>query len=100
MTQAWDAETNTYQSEKYRQADVYVFALLAHKDKPTINPLDVSQWKLYVMPTFELDKRERSQHSITLNSLRALAGESLTYSDILPAVMEAARVQQRHKENG
>jgi hypothetical protein len=28
-----------------RQADVYVFALLAHEDRTTIDPLDLDQWK-------------------------------------------------------
>ena len=31
-------------NKKQRQADVYVFAVLAHKDKATVDPLDLSQW--------------------------------------------------------
>ena len=60
-TLAWDPETNRMSSEAKRQADVYVFALLAHTDQRTIDPLDVSQWEFYVLPTATLDKRERSQ---------------------------------------
>ena len=69
-TLGWDRETNKFDKEKKRQADVYVFALLFHKDKKTVNPLDISQWEFFVLPTKVLDERERSQHSITLPSLK------------------------------
>jgi hypothetical protein len=50
MTRAWDAETGVQNLEAKRQADVYVFALLAHTDKATVDPLDVSQWRFYILP--------------------------------------------------
>jgi hypothetical protein len=59
-TLAWDADTNLQEGEARRQADVYVFALLAHVDKPTIDPLNLSQWQFYVIPTSVLDARTRS----------------------------------------
>ena len=89
----WDAETNQQNSEKRRQAQVYVFALLAHQDQSTLNPLDVSQWEFYVVPAVALDRRERSQHSITLPSLRALHGESVGYSELKRAIGEAAEAE-------
>ena len=61
--------------ESKRQADVYVFALLAHTDKTTIDPFNLDQWRFYVLPTAALDGRTRSQHSITLRSLEKLGGE-------------------------
>ncbi|WP_144418580.1 hypothetical protein [Candidatus Thioglobus autotrophicus] len=42
-TVLWD-ENNKRSEEAKRQADVYVFCVLAHKDKGTVNPLDLSQW--------------------------------------------------------
>jgi hypothetical protein len=36
-TRAWDAESNLQAIESKRQADVYVFALLAHQDKSTLD---------------------------------------------------------------
>ena len=91
----WDAETNQQDREKRRHADVYVFALLDHQDKATVDPLDVSQWKFYVVPTFRLDQRTRSQHSITLASLeRELGIKPVDYSKLREAV-DAAGVLQR-----
>jgi hypothetical protein len=73
-----------------RQADVYVFALLAHQDKTTIDPLNVSQWRFYVLPTSALDARTRSQHSIMLKSLCALCGAPTPFNGLLAAVEKAA----------
>ena len=58
---AWDPETNRQSDVKRRQAEVYVFALLAHQHQATLDPLDVAQWEFYVVPTVTLDRRERSQ---------------------------------------
>ena len=88
---AWDADTNVLKGEAVRQADVYVFALLAHKDKATVNPMDVSQWEFFVVPTSALNARTRSQHSITEKSLRKLSGGPLDYSHLRAAVERAAR---------
>ncbi|MCE5253332.1 MAG: hypothetical protein LLG45_03835 [Actinomycetia bacterium] len=101
-TFAWDPETNQMGTEKRRHAQVYVFALLARKDQESLDPLDVSQWGFYVVPTIRLDERTRSQHSITLPSLRSLHGEPVTYSELKKAIdaagdfqlAEEARVRQ------
>ena len=74
-TRLWDASANVRISEPKRQADVYVFALLHHTDKSTVDPLDVSQWTFYVLPTSTLDARTRSQHSITFRTLEKLCGD-------------------------
>jgi hypothetical protein len=71
-TLAWDADTGEFAGLAQRHAQVYVFALLAHTDKSTVNPLDLDQWMFYVLPTSVLDARTRSQHSITLKTLEEL----------------------------
>jgi hypothetical protein len=89
-TRAWDPQTGGHEEEARRQARVYVFALLAHHEQATLDPLDLDQWEFYVVPTAVLDARERSQHSITLNSLKALHGESVGFRGIAEAVARAA----------
>ena len=88
-TRAWDPDTNVQSLEAKRQADVYVFALLAHSDKATINPLNVKQWHFYVLASAVLDARTRSQHSITLKSLEALSGGTVYFSELREAVERA-----------
>lgn len=69
-TMAWEGET--FGSEKKRQADVYVFALLEHRDRATINPLDLSQWVFFVLPTKILDSKMPEQRTISLAALLRL----------------------------
>lgn len=89
---AWDANTNRREDEAKRSADVYVFALLAHKDKRTVDPLNLNQWKFYVMPVEILNRRQRSQYSITLKSLEKLCGEAVNFSELKAAVIQAYQV--------
>jgi len=67
---AWDRDTKLQSKVASRQAQFYVFALLAFDGpKSGIDPMDLDQWKFYVVPTAKFDARQRSQHSITLASL-------------------------------
>lgn len=99
-TKATDPETNMYSQERRRRADVYVFALLAHRDKLSIDPLDLGQWQFYVLPTSVLDARQRSQHSITLRSVQDLCGSPVGYGELAEAVNRATAVngQVEHVE--
>lgn len=90
----WDANTNRLGGVPVRPADVYVFALLSHKDKATVDPMDVDQWTFFVLPTSVLDRRKRSQHSITLPTLETLCGRSVSFSGLRAAVLEAARCRE------
>lgn len=92
-TRAWSAATNILSDVLTRQAEVYVFALLTHQDKATVNPMDLKQWCFYVLPTSVLDARTRSQHSIGLANLCKLCG-AVTYAQLREAVAEAARITQ------
>jgi hypothetical protein len=60
-------------------AKQYVFLLLAHKDKQTVDPLNVMPWEFYVVPTTDLNKYTRSESSITLKSLDILSGGAVDY---------------------
>ena len=94
-TRAWDPDTNLQATEAKRQADVYVFALLAHKDKATVDPLDLGQWRFYVLPTVTLDSRTRSQHSITLKTLDRICGDPVAYHDLRALVAQVADCRLR-----
>jgi hypothetical protein len=73
-----------------RQAQVYVFALLAHQEKATVDPLNIGQWQFYVLPTGVLNAHKRSQYSITLPSLVSLCGPGIPYAELRAAVLKAA----------
>lgn len=92
---AWSRETNLTDDEYKRQSDVYVFCLLDQLDQEALDVMDVSQWRFFVVPTLELDRRERSQHSITLRSLEELAGGSVAFAGLMIAVGDAAERQRQ-----
>jgi len=101
-TRAYDPNTNQLDFEAKRRADVYVFAVLAHQDKSTIDPLNVDQWEFYVVPTATLDARTRSQYGITLPTLKelankGLASESVTYGELHDTVKRFVDPRNRPK---
>ena len=78
-TRAWDPDTNAVAADSARQADVYVFAVLIHTDKNTVNPLDVSQWEFYVLPTSALNSELGARRSITLKALQGTSAGPVTF---------------------
>jgi len=52
---------------------VYVFALLAHKEKETVDPLDVDQWQFFVLSTSVLDHEFGNQTMVGISTLAKLA---------------------------
>ena len=81
----WDPYTNKVSSKRKRYADVYVFCLLACKDKSKVDPLNLEQWEFYVLSIDEVNGYKRSQSSITLKSLQRLA-KSVSYSELYSAI--------------
>lgn len=88
----WDSFTNKFSNIKLRHADVYVFCLLNHVEQLTIDPLNMNQWEFYVLATQQLNEYKRSQHSITLKSLRRLT-HPIAYDKLRETVLD------RHKLN-
>ena len=71
---AWDPETNEWESLEppARIADVYVFCLLGQPDDPDPDPMDLDQWKFYVLATATLDGERPRQKTIALNPIKSL----------------------------
>ena len=69
-----------------RQADIYVFCVLAHKEQKTIDPMNVAQWEFYILPTSVLNSEVQNQKSITLSSLKKLNPIRVEYGDIYTTI--------------
>lgn len=89
-TFGWDATTNTLSEERRRQADVYVFAVLHHQSKSTVDPLDLDQWVFHVLATSRLNQAVGEQKTIGLTRLMALAPLSVPFDQLAAAVSHAA----------
>jgi len=94
----WDADTNVQDKEARRHADIYVFALLAHEDKNTIDPLDLNQWRFWAVSTRFLDERKRSQHSITMATLLKVVGAPVSYGELARCVQQAGELPGSREE--
>ena len=87
-TRAWDAETNKFASAEdvRRQADIYVFALLDHREKATVDPLDVSQWEFRLLCTSVVDNRCARQKRISLSRLDKLEPLRCRFADLAACI--------------
>lgn len=88
-SRAWEKERAGRAPKAARHSDVYVFALLHHKDQPTVDPTDLSQWTFYVLPTRVLDAERPNQKTIGLNALCSLGAKETGFDGLLEAVSEA-----------
>ncbi len=69
-----------------RHADVYVFCLLKHKKQDSIDPLDLSQWTFFILPTAVLNKNCKSQKNISLSPLMKLNPTECKFGEIASAI--------------
>ena len=77
--------------ESCRQADVYVFCVLAHKDKNTLNPLDIDQWIFYVISTSLLNDKYHKHKTIGLSSLIKIGAERANINNLSKVINELFR---------
>jgi len=87
----WDAATNVLASETRRQADIYVFCILSHQDKSTIDPLNLDQWEFYLLRAAALDAQLPTQRTLSLGRLLTLAPLRATYDELAAGVAELSR---------
>jgi hypothetical protein len=87
-TRAWDDATNVFAPNAEWQADVYVLAFLADKNKKKVDPLDVARWCFYVVPVRKL--RDRPDARFVTPSMVETFGVKKVGSDGLEAAVETA----------
>lgn len=85
-TTAWDDTTNERSGDLKRQSDVYVFCILHHQDKETLDPLNLDQWIFYILSSAIIDKKYPIQKSIGLNSLLKLNPSIAKYDEIADCI--------------
>ena len=86
---SWDARTNTYASQRQRQADVYVFCVFTPTDKTAADPLATDQWEFYVLSTDRLNATVPTQKTITLTSLLRLAPTRCGFGELAASIYSA-----------
>lgn len=90
QTKAYDPDTNRFADEIKRQADVYVFCLLKHKDKAKLNPLDLDQWEFYLLEATVLNEKYSNRDSIGLANLQKLNPCKARYEEMASCLEKMA----------
>ena len=65
IRQTFDDETAKYT----RPSDIYIFAILSHKDARTIDPMKLEQRDFYIVETSKIDKELWTQKQMWLSTL-------------------------------
>ncbi|MFK7949322.1 MAG: hypothetical protein AB8G11_17150 [Saprospiraceae bacterium] len=77
-----DASNPLYDGKEQRWADYYIFCLLVEKNQNKINPMDLTQWKFYVLETKVLDEKVGNQKTIGLKSILKLEPTVCNYYEL------------------
>lgn len=85
-THAWDSEENIYADSLQRQADVYVFCVLKHREQETLNPLDLNQWEFYTLSTEVLNRGANNQKTISLSRVVSLGASKSNFAGLSQAI--------------
>ena len=86
-THAWDPDTGHSPGVR-AEPDVHVFAVLAHAEPATIDPLNADQWVFYVVPAALLRARAGALHTIALPALEAMTAP-VGFAELASAVLAA-----------
>ena len=86
---AWNAEAGCYDTDVRYHADVFVFCFLSHMERTTVNPLDVSQWRFFVLASSALGGLSNLA-TIGLGRLMSLGPIEASWRDLADAVGAAA----------
>jgi hypothetical protein len=89
-SRAWDADRCEFATERKRQAGIYVFALLHHHDKETLDPLSLDQWSFLVVATERLNQCFPTRRSVSLKALRTLCPKPIGFEQ-LASVLRGSR---------
>lgn len=86
----WDAATNTTATALARSADIYVFCVHAHRERETLDVLDLAQWEIYVLPRRVLDEKLPTQKGASLATLVRIGANRVPYEMLAETVRAAA----------
>ena len=84
---AWDYTKGKHTEIQKRHADVYVFCLLDHKDKSTVDPLNLEQWKFFILKTSILDQKLGDQKKLGLKNLLNLNPEQVRFGEMKETIL-------------
>lgn len=89
-TRNWDASTNDMENDLRRQGQIYVFCVLNHQDKASVDPLNLEQWEFYIVSAEVLNQKFPTQKTIGLSSLLKLTPCQARFDEIGECIQKLA----------
>jgi hypothetical protein len=86
----WNSNIGELENISERQADIYVFCLLNHQEQKTIDPMNLSQWRFFVISVDVLNEQCAGQKSISLAKLLSLNPFEVSYEEISDCIKQLA----------
>ena len=80
--QSWFAKTNAFNDRRERAADVYVFCVLAEKDRERVDPLDIDQWFFIVLPSETINSKLGEQKTVGLSTLESIGARRIAFAEL------------------
>lgn len=74
-----DESGGAYLDRLERHSDFYVFALLAEQDRSRFDPLDMTQWRFFVLATEILNERCPGKKIVSLDALKGIGALECGY---------------------
>lgn len=90
-TISWDSETNTWGKEPTFNADIYALCYFTAETHEEVDPLDLAQWKFYLLRQAELIALMAGRKSVTLKQLEAADIPAHETKDVKLAVGEMGK---------
>ena len=81
-----------------RPSDIYIFCLLNHKDKDTVDPLNMNQWLFFVLSTKRINEIYKNKSSISLNTLEKITN-CVKYDELKNKIIEEY-IRYKNNPNG
>jgi len=84
----WSSAVGAFQKEQTKEykSDIYVLALLDHKETDTLDILNLDQWRFYVLSRFKLETISKNKSSVSLTLLQKNDIESVTFDSLKETV--------------
>ena len=78
-TLGYNSKTNKLDDVSKRQSDIYVFCLLKHRIKETLDSLRLEQWRFYIVETRRLNQLCKGKKRISLKQIKDIKHTACDY---------------------
>lgn len=84
-------DTHKHGAETKHHAELYIFCLIHCKDEAMCDPMDLSQWTFYILPTVEIEKLLGNKRTMSFRTLVSLNPTIASYKSLKQGIDEVCK---------